>query len=142
MPGKTTARTGVVRTIYLTPLVAALLADLAAKHPAGPLLRSSNGNGWNYNSVNCAVRRIRKKLGLGSEFTPRGLRRLFVTDALELLPAHVVAALVGHTSPNMILKRYSHLEKRAEVMGDAVRAVRGSSIAPATGSAKDRTSGE
>lgn len=125
-PGKTTRRTGVLRTVHLTPALTERLRVLAGRWPDGPVLRNTRGNPWTQSGINCAMRRLRARIGAGGELTPYGMRHLFVTDALASnVPIATVAELVGHRSTAMISRYYSHLSERAEHLKEALRKVRG-----------------
>jgi integrase len=106
------------------------LKALAGKHPTGPLLRTKNGNAWNAQSVNLAVRKLAKRAGIGSAM-PYGYRHGFCTAALSRgIPDAHVAALMGHTSTAMIHRHYSHLGQQAAVLKAALDRVRGAGADP------------
>lgn len=133
--GKTTGVTGRKRVVHLTADLAKMLAGVAKRWPDGPILRDSIGQPWKHSSLYDQVRRIRKRAGLGPEFTFTGLRHLFVTDALERgVPVATVAELVGHRTTKMVMEHYSHLAERQEHLKEALDQVRGKKGLPTTSS--------
>jgi integrase len=113
------------REVHATPEVMAIVADLCAAHPAGPIFRNRLGHAWTRNAMACAMARIRKRTGLGKEAVPYSFRHLFGTDALDRgVHAAIVAELMGHRGTKMLLERYTHLEERRGTLRDAARKVR------------------
>ena len=53
----------VVRVVYLTELALAITKRLMLCHPEGKLFRNSAGSPWTADAVNCALARIRHRLG-------------------------------------------------------------------------------
>lgn len=112
--GKTTGETGKDRVIYMTDRLKQLVCKLTARHPAGPLLRNTDGNPWTVNAVRCRFRRLRSKLDMKGVVC-YSLRHSFVTDALEAgVPIAQVAELAGHSDTKMVSSVYSHLQERRE----------------------------
>ncbi|WP_168218825.1 tyrosine-type recombinase/integrase [Limnoglobus roseus] len=115
--------TGRPRLIVPSKEVVALLRDLAAVTPTGPLLRTERGNPWTGRSITKAVVRLRGLAGVSA--TAYGFRHTFATDALARgIPDATVAALLGHSSTAMLHKHYSHLTSRPDVLKQAVDQVR------------------
>jgi integrase len=123
---KTARKTGKPRVIILTPAMVELTARLAAKHPEGPLFRNEDGNPWTRNAIRCRFRRIRTKLGLGSNLVAYLYRHTFTTDALEHGAGIAdVCELLGHTTTDMVMRHYQHLrEKREHLRQAAIKATR------------------
>lgn len=140
--GKTTARTGKQRVVYLTPELVELCGRLARRWPTGPILRNTQGNPWKPNAINWQICRLRKRTGLSNEVTCHGLRHLFATDALSAgVPIATVAELLGHQSTAMISKHYSHLADRQDVLRSALDTVRPRKTAePVPASSSDESS--
>lgn len=138
--GKSTWATGKSRVVHLTPGLLEILREQAKRFPNGPLLRNTRGQPWTVNSVNCQMRRLKARVAL-PKFTMRGLRKAFVTDALERgVPVATVAELVGHANTSTIAKHYSHLSERHEHLRDALSRVRAETpqVEPASQSASKR----
>lgn len=122
---KTKKKTQRPRVLILPPAAVDLVRDLATVNPVGPLFRNARGNAWTKDAVNCAIRRLRRSTGLGRELIAYGMRHGFVTDLLASGASDSVAAEVaGHADTRMI-RTYSHLSERTELLADAVAAVRG-----------------
>ena len=51
------------RIVYLTERATAICSRLAKTYPDGPLFRNANGEPWKNYAVQCAVRRVRVRLG-------------------------------------------------------------------------------
>src|SRR5207253_2570501 len=95
--GKTSRRTGRKRVIHLQPEALEICRQLAAEHPDGPIFRNEDGAPWTKDAINCQIRRLRKRAGLGRDVFAYAFRHLFVTDALERsVPVATVAELAGH----------------------------------------------
>ena len=111
-PGKTTRKTGELRTLYLNSRIAGMLRALAEQYPAGPLFRNSDGRAWTRNSVRCRMRRLPIKA------IAYGFRHSYVTDALAagLAPA-VVAQLAGHRLTTT--EGYAHLAERETILRES-----------------------
>lgn len=124
--GKTTGVTGKKRVVYLPEEALSLCQALAKARPRGPLFLNAEGNPWNRHSYGHRVRRMRAKLGLGTEVVMSSLRHLFITDALVRgVPIASVAELAGHTSVAMVSEVYSMLHQRTDHLREAANAVRG-----------------
>jgi integrase len=125
LPGKTTRKTGRLRTIYLTDHAKTIVDQLASKNPAGPIFRNARGVPWTRNALALAMRRVRTRLGMGSECTAESFRHEWVTDAKLEHPNSVVAELAGHSSTAMVDKHYGHLNERRDNLSRAAAMVRG-----------------
>jgi integrase len=122
---KTARVTGRPRVIVLPPAALEQLRRLIAARPDGPLFVTEDGSSWTKDAVNCQVRRIRDRAGLGHEFTAHALRHLFGTDALVRgVPVPVVAALMGHSTATTVARWYDHTAGRGEDLRKAAAAVR------------------
>jgi len=98
-----------VRTIYLpTAGVQRLVARLLRLHPAGPLFRNQLGNRWTGNAIQWRFEHLRKVLGrLVRHYD---FRHTWITRKLRAgVDSHLVAALAGHASTEMLDKVYSHV---------------------------------
>ncbi|MFO0796049.1 MAG: tyrosine-type recombinase/integrase [Gemmataceae bacterium] len=51
------------RVVYLTDRADAVVGQLVAEHPTGPLFRNASGRAWTNSSVNCEWVRLRHRLG-------------------------------------------------------------------------------
>lgn len=118
--------------VYLTARVREILAPLRERHPAGPLLRNTEGEPWTRNAVRLAFRATGRRAGV-SGVSAYAYRHSFATDALAAgqNPAHV-AELMGHGSLEMVSRVYSHLAKRRDVLSRAAEgAAAAGRVAPA-----------
>jgi integrase len=123
---KTTRRTGRPRVIHLPAQALELTRRLAQAHPTGPLFLNSKGQPWTRTALNTQVRRLRARTGLGHDVVAYALRHIFATDALASgLSLATAAQLMGHSSPSLLGKVYSHLEDRGDVLQAALGKVRG-----------------
>jgi integrase len=114
------ARRGKRRTIYLTEDAKAILRELSALRPEGPLFRTRGGFAYNRGNLTGAFRRLERKLGI-PRFNPYSFRHTYITEALERgLTADIVAELVGNT-PRTVAKYYSHLEQKKNLLREAAR---------------------
>lgn len=111
-----TASKGKTRILYLSEPALAVLVAQKAKHGAtGPLFRCESGRPYLRTSVTTILNRLSKKIG--ASVTAYGYRHTYATRALELgLSDTHVAALLGHTSTQMIHKHYSHLSENARLL--------------------------
>jgi integrase len=120
-----TAHKGKGRVVYLTPELVALCRELAAKHPEGPLFRTSTGLPWyDANYLTQRFRHLRDRLGIRGA-VPYGYRHGFATDALASgVPDAHVAELLGHSGTAMLHRHYAHLTARSRALRDALGRVR------------------
>lgn len=123
---KTGRATGKPRVVYMTPDVADICRKWMERHPTGAIFRCNAGKPWPRQLLSQRMRILRRRLGLGEEVKLKGLRHLFVTDALEKNVAiATVAELAGHTDTRMVSRVYSKLHKRTDHLKSALLAVRG-----------------
>lgn len=122
---KTSRKTGKSRVVYLSARAAEIAGRLAAEYPEGPIFRNARGRPWTHGALGQAVRRLRKRAGLGREVIAYALRHHYATDALaKQVPVALVAELMGHADLRM-MATYSHLGERHDVLRDAACKVRG-----------------
>ena len=124
---KTGRVTGEARTIFLTDRTLEILERLAKQWPDGPLLRNREGRPWTKDTIGKRIRRLRKRLKgkVPADLTAYVLRHSYCTDALEDgQPVATVAALMGHSSPQMVLDVYNHIKDRSDHLKEAARQVR------------------
>lgn len=124
---KTRGKTGVTfRTIYLTDTLVELSRRLVAKWPAGEIFRNRDGRAWSKANLGKRMIRLRATMGWGKEITLYGMRHRFATTALvNSVPIATVAALLGHTTTNMVMRCYSKLNKESDHLRDAAKRARG-----------------
>lgn len=114
---KTAKKTGRPRVVYLTPKLMDLTARLIAKYPTGPLFRGKSDRPLNKNAIRCRFRRLREKLPHLGHFISYTFRASFATAALENgVGVAQVAELLGHTSTDMVMRHYGHLNQRVQHM--------------------------
>jgi integrase len=117
MPGKTTRKTGMPRSIVLPPAWWPRIGALAQLRPTGPLFLNSEGQPWTSNAIGLAIRRARHRAGLGKESVAYALRHRVLTDLLEQgTPLTVVAAIGGHKSATTTARIYAHVDQAVELM--------------------------
>jgi integrase len=116
-PGKTTRKTGRMRTLYLNPVALEIVRRRAADWPGGPIFRNSHGGAWSRFTIAHRFQRLRDKLGLGPEIMAESFRHTYITQALLSgeSDSHV-AEIVGHASTRTISKHYSHLGNHGRAM--------------------------
>ena len=107
------------RVVYLTDAAWELTQRLMLKNPTGPLFLNERGKPWTKNAVVQSMRRLKRRTGI--ECTAYSIRHTFVTDSLTKgVDPVTVANLVGHTSLEMIMKVYAHLQLRPDHMRAAL----------------------
>ena len=93
------------RTVHLSERAVGLLAELAERHPSGPLLRSEKGLAWTAKNLNNAFGRVPKECG--RNIVPYHLRHVFATRlhrrGVDVL---TISRLLGHSSIAMAAKHY------------------------------------
>lgn len=127
VPGKQTRKTGRASVIAMSEDVLGWLLPLCEARPIGPVFRTAKGNPWSKNSVNCQVRDLRKRIGVGKDagVVAYALRHLFATDMLDRgTPVATVSTLLNHGDTRMVMQHYSHLADRHEHLRAAVEDVR------------------
>ncbi|WP_169978705.1 tyrosine-type recombinase/integrase [Tautonia rosea] len=121
---KTKRKTGADRVIPLTDAAFAIVSRLADLHPEGPLFRTPRGRPWNRFAIRQQMMAARVKAGLGAEAVAYGFRHAFATDALERTGDMAsVAAVLGHATPDMLNRVYSHLDRRHDHLREFVNRV-------------------
>ncbi len=97
------------RTIYLPPSLAV---------PIGKpfVFTNQKGRPWTKSSLNCAARRVKKKLKM-PDFCAYTCRHSFAADRVSAgVEIAVVAKLMGHTTTHMVYTRYGHLDSQDQRM--------------------------
>lgn len=103
-----TSRHGKERTIILTGEAKMIVEGLVAKHPIGPLFRTSKGGQWTPRTIARYFIRIRRKLNL-PRLSAYTYRHTLATAFLEQgRSVELLAAILGN-SPEVIRRHYSHL---------------------------------
>jgi integrase len=96
------------RTIPLSDAACAVLGPLLRAHPAGPLLVGARGERLTTHALGIAVRRARKRIGLGDHVKPHCFRGLFATQSLRRgVDSALVSRLLGHRDASILLKHYA-----------------------------------
>jgi integrase len=123
---KSGKKTGKPRVIFLTPTTKAICKRLVGQHPSGPIFRTSKGNPWTKNSLNCRFRRLRIKYPALKGVTAYTMRHTYGTNALERgVPLAAVAELMGHSSTEMLERVYGHLNQKGEFLSQMARKATG-----------------
>ena len=104
------------RVIYVTETTAAIANRLCKKHSTGAIFRNSRGNPWNKSSMNCAMLRLRPKIGIDN-LCATMFRHSFAYNRLSQGQSpEIVAKLMGHVDTTMLMRRYGHLSQARELL--------------------------
>jgi len=97
-----------VRIVYMNDKAKELTRRSMEAFPEGPILRTRSGSKWSAYSVGCRFDRLSKKTG--HRYALVDFRHSFVERYLKAgVDSLVVGYLLGHSSPEMLGKIYSHL---------------------------------
>lgn len=110
------------RAIYIpTPRALKLVKQAIKDRGEGPIFRNRRGRPWTASAVKCRFAQLEAKLG--RRYNQYAFRHTFITRKLIAgVDSHVVAALSGHSSSEMIDKVYSHVaEDHAFMLAAAKR---------------------
>lgn len=122
---KTRRKTGRALVVRLTPRAVELCRAMADRWPDGPIFRNTDGNPWTRNAVRLRFARLRDALGLPKGGGSYSARHNFVTDCLQAgISVAATAALVGHTSTDMIDAHYNRLQERGDFLSEELAKVR------------------
>lgn len=114
---KTAEKTKRPQQIALTPCLQTLTKILKANR-SGLLFANANGEPWTKDAVALRMRKIRERLGIPN-LMPYNFRHTFATDALlGGQDIATVAALMGHTSTEMVSRYYGHLDQHKGHLAD------------------------
>jgi integrase len=111
---KTGEKTGRPLIIPLTAAALEILRRLASLHPEGALFRTSRGKPYTSKHLAEQLRRLRERLKEGGKLKgdpiAYSLRHQLATDLLLAgKPDAHVAAVLGHTSTQVLHQNYSHI---------------------------------
>lgn len=121
---KTEAKTSKPRLILLPDSLKPTLALLMERNPTGSLFRHARGGALTLALIERWMYRNCKKLKL-PPYTPYGYRHTLATDSLAAgVPDSHVAALLGHSSTNMLHRHYNHLLSKVQILKDAANRAR------------------
>jgi integrase len=110
---------GKKRVIFLSLPMVELTRRLMAKNPEGPLFRCQQGTPWSRQSITARFRALSERLGM-KDVTAYTFRHTAISDALiRGVPVAVVAELFG-TSIQTISRSYAHIDKREDVLLQAM----------------------
>ena len=111
---------GKKRVIFLSEPMKDLTRRLVLKNPEGPLFRCRTGTPWSRQSITARFRKLSKQLGLEG-VTAYTFRHSAISDALiRGVPVAVAAELYG-TSIQVISRSYAHIDKREDVLREAMK---------------------
>ncbi len=80
------------------------------------MFTNQKGRPWTKSSLNCAARRVKKKLKM-PDFCAYTCRHSFAADRVSAgVEIAVVAKLMGHTTTHMVYTRYGHLDSQDQRM--------------------------
>lgn len=107
------------RVVLLDSETRGIVERLALQHPEGPLFRNRRGEPWRKDALVLRFTRLSEKLGIKA--TPYTIRHIFATEALARgVPLAVVAQLMGHKDYKMLQEVYGHLERKSDVLRQAL----------------------
>ena len=103
------------RVLFLTSEPLAIIKRLSTDYPSGPLFRNRHGRPWTKDAIKCALTRISEKVGF--RVIAYGARHGYATNALlNGVDPISVSHLMGHRSPAMVSKVYSHLAQNHDFL--------------------------
>jgi integrase len=114
---KTRGKTGKPLVVYLSPCLATLTRIAAERRRR--LFATAEPK-----PMRRTLARLRDRLGMDKAITSYSYRHAYATQALLTQSPATVAALLGHTSPRMVMERYGHVEQASEHLADAAGKVR------------------
>jgi integrase len=107
---KTAGKTGKPRIIYLVPSIRKLMSVLRRESTQTHVFSNRHGQPWTRNAIRLRIERLKKKLKLPGDLCAYHARHAFGTGAvLNGVDVLSVAALMGHTSLEMVNRVYVHL---------------------------------
>lgn len=107
---KTAHKTQKPRVIYLTPPMQKLMVAIRRRSSHPYVFLNRHGKPWTRNAIRLRIERLKKKLNLASDLCCYHARHAFGTAAvLNGVDVLSVAALMGHTSLEMVQRVYVHL---------------------------------
>ena len=119
---KTKHKTNKPLVVYFSPCMQTLLKILAARRPTGKLFRQDDGSQWTKDTACRRFARMRTKLGLDTKTVLYLYRHTHATDLLRAgVSAEIAAAMLGHTSSEMVRRIYSHLQLHDQELMTAAR---------------------
>jgi integrase len=108
-----------IRIVYLTDTALAICVRLAAKHPAGPLFRNSDGAAWTRFAVSLVFGRMVKHLG--KKYALVDFRHSFTTRSLKAgVDPVTLSFLLGHADTSMLARTYAHLDQEIGHLREAL----------------------
>lgn len=114
---KTRGKTGKPLVVYLSPCLLTLTRIAAERRRR--LFATAETK-----AMQRTFARLRDRLGLDKTITSYSYRHAYATTALLTQSPATVAALLGHTSPRMVMERYGHVEEASEHLAEAASKVR------------------
>lgn len=107
--------------VRLSPCLQTLTRIAMHGRESGPLFLNSRGVAWTPNAIRCRMKNLKIKLGLPAKVVAYSYRHSFTTTALlNGVDLATVATLLGHKDFRMIAQHYSHLERQADHLTQAV----------------------
>jgi integrase len=123
---KTRHKTGKPLTIYLSPCLQTLTRILSEERASGPLFLNSKSKPWTKDSIRQRMGDLKEKLKIEGKFVAYSYRHTYATTALTSgTDLATVAELLGHTSTDMVMRVYGHLDQKKEHMQQAAAKVHG-----------------
>jgi len=119
---------GKERVIVLCQESLAVLTEQRVKYAGGLLFRDRYGGQFSRGAVKQRMRRLRKRVGVKDDVICYSFRHTLATRALEAGASDSdVAAILGHSSTQMIHKHYSHLTANTRRLKGVLSQVNGQS---------------
>jgi integrase len=117
---KTAHKTQKPRVVYLTPAMRKLMMVLRPKSFHTYVFLNRHGKPWTGNAVRLRMERLKRKLNLPKDLCCYHARHAFGTSAvLNGVDVLSVAALMGHSSLEMVQRFYVHLAGQHEHLHQA-----------------------
>ncbi len=121
LPKHKTRRKGKLRRIYFNKAAKAILRKCKKRYKGDYVLLNSIGNPWNKDSIRLILDRV-VEAG-GPKTNAYAYRHTYATRALASgeIDIATAAELLGHSSTEMIMRKYAHLNQVKEHMKVAVK---------------------
>ena len=113
------------RVIYLNDAAKEQAERLAKQYPDEAIFRNADGKPWNKDSINCRMRRLKKKLDwpwLCLTVLRHSFAHAHVANGTDVL---LLQSLMGHSSTRMLDTVYAHSDKAVDALTAAANTTAG-----------------